>query len=61
MRIKTHFQGFWLQGNAFTCEAHNELITTYLRMICDDRVKFGKQQIPRIEKLQKGVINVWEE
>lgn len=42
--------------NAFTCEAHNELITTFLRMVCDGSVETAREQMPRIEKLQKGII-----
>ena len=41
----------------FTCEAHNELTATFLRMVCEDRVETGIEQIPRIKRLQKGIID----
>jgi Putative enzyme of poly-gamma-glutamate biosynthesis (capsule formation) len=41
--------------NAFTCESHNELTSTYLRMICENKVGMGVEQIQRIERLQKGM------
>jgi len=38
--------------NYFTCEAHNEMITNFLRMVEEDRVKEAEKYIPRIQKLQ---------
>jgi hypothetical protein len=42
--------------NMFTCEAHNELAATYLRMLCDGRVEAALKQTERIMALQKGII-----
>ncbi len=38
--------------NIFTCEAHNELITNYLRIVEESRVKAAETFIPKIQKLQ---------
>jgi poly-gamma-glutamate synthesis protein (capsule biosynthesis protein) len=39
--------------NHFTCEAHNEMKTNYLRMVEEFRVAEGEKYIPKIKKLQK--------
>lgn len=41
--------------NAFTCEAHNELLTTFLKMLCDNKLDNGYQYLPKIKKLKKGI------
>jgi hypothetical protein len=38
--------------NRFTCEAHNELSTNFLRLVEEDRVKEAEQYIAKIQKLQ---------
>ena len=38
--------------NTFTCEAHNELVTNYLRLVEEGRVKEAEKCIPKIRKLQ---------
>ena len=38
--------------NHFTCEAHNELKTNYLRMLEEKRVGEAEKYIPKLEKLQ---------
>ena len=38
--------------NYFTCEAHNELVTNFLRLVVEDRVKEAEKYIPKIQKLQ---------
>ena len=40
--------------NHFTCEAHNELKTNYLRMVEEYRVDEAEKYIPKLEKLQKA-------
>jgi len=42
--------------NAFSCEAHNELLCTFLRMAVEGRVEEASAYIPRLEQLQKGEI-----
>jgi poly-gamma-glutamate synthesis protein (capsule biosynthesis protein) len=43
---------FMALRNIFTCEAHNELVTNYLRIVEEDRVKEAEKYIPKIRKLQ---------
>jgi poly-gamma-glutamate synthesis protein (capsule biosynthesis protein) len=38
--------------NYFTCEAHHELVTNFLRMVETDRIKEAETYIPEIQKLQ---------
>ncbi|MDD2485802.1 MAG: hypothetical protein PHO05_04560, partial [bacterium] len=38
--------------NCFTCESHNDLITTYLRLIEEKKIAKALQYWPLIEKLQ---------
>jgi Bacterial capsule synthesis protein PGA_cap len=40
--------------NHFTCEAHNELKTNFLRMIEEFRVPEAEKYIPKLQKLQKA-------
>ncbi len=42
--------------NVFSCEAHNELMTTYLNMVHNNEVSKAEEIIPVIENLQKGKI-----
>ncbi|MCD6322599.1 MAG: CapA family protein [Clostridiales bacterium] len=41
--------------NGHTCEAHNEIITTFMRLIAHGKDKGHEEYIIRIEKLQKGI------
>lgn len=41
--------------NAFSCEAHNDLFTSYFRALCNDDLNGLEQYIDNIEKLQKGL------
>lgn len=43
---------FMALRNTFTCEAHNELVTNFLRLVEEDRVKDAEKYIPKIQKLQ---------
>ena len=45
--------------NVFTCEAHNELITTYMRMIVEHKVDIGLEYMPAVRELQKMPVNIW--
>ncbi len=45
--------------NVFTCEAHNELITTYMRMIVEHKVDIGLEYKPLVHELQKMPVNIW--
>ena len=38
--------------NYFTCEAHNEMITNFLRLVEEDHIKEAEKYIPKIQKLQ---------
>ncbi len=38
--------------NHFTCEAHNELKTNYLRMLEEKRVKEAEKLVPKLKKLK---------
>ncbi|MBN1624205.1 MAG: CapA family protein, partial [Clostridia bacterium] len=42
--------------NGMTCEAHNELLTTYWKMVAHGDTKGYEEYIDKIENLQKGVI-----
>ena len=42
--------------NLHTCEAHCELLTSYLRMAVEDRLEAAADYIPRIKDLQAGRI-----
>ncbi len=44
--------------NVFTCQAHNELITTYLRMIVERKLTIGKKYEPIVRELQKMPVNI---
>jgi hypothetical protein len=39
--------------NLFTCEAHNDLMKTYLRAVCDGRIAQCEQGIPQVIALQR--------
>jgi len=43
---------FMALRNYFTCEAHNELVTNFMRLVEEDRVKEAEKYIPKIQKLQ---------
>jgi len=43
---------FMALRNTLTCEAHNELVTNFLRLVEEDRVKEAEKYIPKIQKLQ---------
>ena len=45
--------------NVFTCEAHNELITTYMRMIVEHKIDIGLKYMPVVRELQKMPVNIW--
>jgi poly-gamma-glutamate synthesis protein (capsule biosynthesis protein) len=45
-----------LARNAFSCEAHCELLTTFFRMACENRIGAARKYIPAIKKLQQGLI-----
>lgn len=42
--------------NAFSCEAHNEVFTTYFRAFCDNNLNGLEQYTLNIEKLQRGFV-----
>ena len=42
--------------DGFTCEAHHELISTFLRLACEGRTEVGEGQISRIQQLQKEIV-----
>jgi|LSQX01.1.fsa_nt_gb poly-gamma-glutamate synthesis protein (capsule biosynthesis protein) len=44
--------------NAFSCEAHNEVLTTYLKMVTENKVNAVADYIDKIKKLQSGDINL---
>lgn len=41
--------------NGFTCEAHREVATTFLRMICENRTEAAEMHRKELEDLQKGI------
>lgn len=43
--------------NGHTCEAHNEIITTFLRLIAHGNDKGHEEYMKKIENLQMGIIN----
>lgn len=45
--------------NVFTCEAHNELITTYMRMIVEHKLDIGRRYEPIVRGLQKMPVSIW--
>ncbi|MFW6270013.1 MAG: CapA family protein [Bacillota bacterium] len=57
---KKVFQNILGARNAFSCEAHNELLTTFLKMMVRDQIKTGEEYIPEIKKLQKEIIPDYE-
>jgi len=42
--------------NGHTCEAHNEIITTFLKLVAHGNDKGHGEYIDKIEKLQKGLL-----
>ena len=48
------FQRMVTLRNLFTCEAHCELMNTYLRLIEERRVEDAAKLLPELEKLQKA-------
>lgn len=40
--------------NHFTCEAHKELKTNFLRMLEEERVKEAEKLIPKLQELQQA-------
>ena len=40
--------------NGFTCEAHHEVVKTFLRMICEDRIGVAEKFVSELEQLQQG-------
>jgi poly-gamma-glutamate synthesis protein (capsule biosynthesis protein) len=40
--------------NGFTCEAHHEVVKTFLRMICEDRIEAAESFLCELEALQRG-------
>lgn len=48
-------KSFMSLRNTFTCEAHNELATRFLRMVEEDRVEEAKRYIPTIRRLQRAI------
>ncbi|OGV32040.1 MAG: hypothetical protein A2020_14020 [Lentisphaerae bacterium GWF2_45_14] len=48
------FQRMVTLRNLFTCEAHCELMNTYLRLVEERRVEEASRLIPEIQKLQKA-------
>jgi hypothetical protein len=47
---------FTVMHTIFNCEAHNELMSTFLRMVHEGITDIGYQNIYKIKKLQEGVI-----
>jgi poly-gamma-glutamate synthesis protein (capsule biosynthesis protein) len=43
-----------LMKNLIRCEAHNELVVTYLEMVRHKRLKEAEKYIPEIQKLMRG-------
>ena len=41
--------------NGFTCEAHHEVVLTFLRMMCEDRIEEAAGALKELEGLQKGI------
>jgi poly-gamma-glutamate synthesis protein (capsule biosynthesis protein) len=42
--------------NVLNCEAHNELLTTFMNLVYRDEVETAAKYIPKINKLRKGQI-----
>lgn len=45
--------------NVFSCEAHNELLTIYTRMIVEHKIDIGLKYMPVVRELQKMPVNIW--
>ena len=45
--------------NLFTCEAHNELLTVYLRMMVEGTLTLGAEYEQKVRQLQIMPVNVW--
>ena len=45
-----------LTRNLITCEAHHELLSTYLDLVRKDQVNAAKDYIPAIRTLQRGKV-----
>lgn len=45
--------------NVFSCEAHNELLTTYMRMIVERRLDVGQAYAPIVRGYQNMPVNLW--
>lgn len=41
--------------NGFTCEAHREVVTTFLKMLCENRTEDAGIHLKELEELQKGL------
>ncbi|HOJ10829.1 MAG TPA: CapA family protein [Clostridiales bacterium] len=39
--------------NMYTCEAHNELLTVFLKMLADGKLDIGRSMVDEIRRLQK--------
>lgn len=39
--------------NLYTCEAHNELMTVFFKMLVDGELDIGRSMVPEIRRLQK--------
>ncbi len=44
--------------NIFTCETHNEVLTTFMRLVEENRVEAAMKYLPKIEKLQKADFDI---
>ncbi len=42
--------------NGFTCEAHHEVVRTFLRMICEGKTSEAEKHMNELEGLRRGVI-----
>ena len=45
--------------NLFTCQAHNELLTVYLRMMVEGTLTLGAEYEQKVRQLQIMPVNVW--
>lgn len=43
----------------YTCEAHNELLTVYLRMMAEGKLELGAEYEKKVRALQRMPVNVW--
>jgi len=39
--------------NMYTCEAHNELMTVFFKMLADGKLDIGRSMVDEIKRLQK--------